>query len=288
VATDAPTASAGAGRAPRGDVERELLLEVQNLEVTYDRVVKAVRGVSLGVRRGSITGIIGTNGAGKTTTLHAVAGLMAGDRASIRNGRITFAGHRIEKKRPHAIARLGVGLVPERRKIFPTLTVEENLRASLAGRSSKRHELISIDGVYELWPRLRERRRQVSGYLSGGERQMLAIAMGLLGSPDLLMIDEMLLGLSPAMSQIVAETVLDLRRRFDLTFLVVEQNAVLAAELVDYVYVMENGGIVFEGPIETLVAHADFREFYLGLGAEAERSYRDVRQLGRRRRWKAS
>jgi len=287
VATESVSARAQLDAPSPLESEREVLLEVQNLEVTYDRVVKAVRGVSFSVRRGSITGIIGTNGAGKTTTLHAVAGLMAGDRASIRNGRISFAGRRIEKKRPHSIARLGIGLVPERRKIFATLTVEENLRASLAGRAGHRRELISLEGVYELWPRLHERRRQVAGYLSGGERQLLAIAMGLLGSPDLLMIDEMLLGLSPAMSQVVAETVLELRRRFDLTFLVVEQNALLASELVDFAYVMENGGIVFEGPIETLVAHADFREFYLGLGVEAERSYRDVRQLGRRRRWRA-
>lgn len=273
-------------RGAAGALAEDVLLEVQNLEVMYDRVVTAVRGVSLNVRRGSITGIIGTNGAGKTTTLHAVAGLLTGDRASIRNGRISFAGQRIEKKRPHVVARLGIGLVPERRKIFSTLTVEENLRASLAGRSKKRHELLSLDDVYDLWPRLHERRRQVSGYLSGGERQMLAIAMGLLGAPELLMIDEMLLGLSPAMSQIVAEKVLELRERFDLTFLVVEQNAVLASELVDYAYVMESGGIVFEGPIANLVAHADFREYYLGLGADSERTYRDFRQTGRRRRWR--
>ena len=268
-------------------VERSApLLRAENLVVAYDRVVTAVQGVSLEVQSGSITAIIGMNGAGKTTTLQAIAGFMGGDRASLRSGQIFFKGEQIDGKPPHYIARLGIGLVPERLKIFTGLTVDENLRASEAGSAKRARHVVDIEGIYELFPVLTERRRHVSGYLSGGERQMLALAMGLLGSPDLLMIDEMTLGLSPVASSELGEFVASLRESFGISLLIVEQNALLASEIADYAYVLETGRVVFDGAMQELIDHRHFQEFYLGIGAgEQTRSYRDVKGYRQRRRW---
>ena len=259
------------------------LLEVKNLEVVYHRTVTAIQGISLIVKPGSITGLVGTNGAGKTTTLQAIAGFMPGDEVEVTDGSIFLRGERIDRKPPHYVARKGVALIPERKKIFSTLRVEENLLASIArGVGARRFEL---EDVFALFPVLQERRKQVSGYLSGGERQMLAMAMGLLGTPELLLVDEMSLGLAPAIVKQLADVIRRLRADFGMTVLLVEQNALLVVELVDYAYVIENGRIVFEGVPERLLGHSDFREFYLGLGVDQEKTYRDVKEYRRKRRW---
>lgn len=277
-------ATTSSERAPADARGSEPMLELQNVEVTYHRAITAVQGVSISVASGSITGIIGTNGAGKTTTLGAIAGFLGADDVKVTDGRILLEGRRIDGLPPHVVARAGVRLIPERDKIFARLSVEENLRASKVSTTDDRHAF-GLSDVYELFPVLASRRRQTAGYLSGGERQQLAMAMGLVGSPRLLLVDEMSLGLSPVVVSQLAALVRRLRDELDLTFLIVEQNALLAVELSDYAYVMENGRVVFQGKDDSLSSHADFRDFYLGVDADRKQSYRDVKGYKRKRRW---
>jgi branched-chain amino acid transport system ATP-binding protein len=254
------------------------LLKVEKLEVTYHRVITAVQGVSLEVPKGTIVALIGNNGAGKTTTLRAISGFLGLDDARVTEGSIRLEGVELRNQPPHRIARRGISLVPERSKVFENLSVEENLDV-VVGASAARKEM-----VYELFPALRNLRRRESGYLSGGERQMLAVGAALMGDPQLLLIDELSLGLAPLVVQELAARLRTIRERFGTTMLVVEQNAQVALQLADYGYVMENGRIVLDGTPERLRAHGDVQEFYLGGGA-ARRSYRDVKQYRRSRRW---
>jgi branched-chain amino acid transport system ATP-binding protein len=254
------------------------LLKVEKLEVTYHRVITAVQGVSVEVPKGSIVALIGNNGAGKTTTLRAISGFLGLDDARVSEGAIRFNDAQIANEAPHRIARLGISLVPERSKVFENLSVEENLLV-VAGADAARKDM-----VYELFPALANLRRRESGYLSGGERQMLAIGAALMGDPKLLLIDELSLGLAPLVVQELVARLRTIRERFGTTMLVVEQNAQVALQLADYGYVMENGRIVLDGTPERLRSHGDVQEFYLGGGA-ARRSYRDVKQYRRSRRW---
>jgi branched-chain amino acid transport system ATP-binding protein len=261
------------------------LLEIEGLEVIYQRAITAIQGISLRVAEHSITALVGTNGAGKSTTLTAVAGFMRADDAQIPQGKILFAGKSLLGLRGFQISALGVGLVPERDKIFRTMTVVENLAACRPTSTAQGTHALSFDEIFSLFPRLAERRNSIAGYLSGGERQMLAISMALLNGPRLLMIDEMSLGLAPIIVAQLQETIRQLRRDWGITFLIVEQNANAALELADYTYVMENGRIVFDGMSEKLRSHEDFKEFYLGVGQAGDRSYQDVKQYRRKRRW---
>lgn len=259
------------------------LLEIKNLEVIYNRAITAIQGVSLEVREGSITALVGTNGAGKSTTLAAVAGFMRADDVQMPQGTINFDGKPIKGLRNYQISALGIGLVPEREKIFSTMTTLENLSACRPRKGSSR--TMSVADVMTLFPRLTDRRDAVAGYLSGGERQMLAISMALLNGPRLMLIDEMSLGLAPVIVDQLQGAVRRLRDEFGISFLIVEQNANTALELADYTYVMENGRVVFDGTTERLLDHEDFQEFYLGMGQAGERSYQDVKQYKRKRRW---
>ncbi len=267
--------------------ERAPLLAIDNLEVIYQRAITAIQGISLRVAENSITAIVGTNGAGKSTMLSAIAGFVRADDAQILQGSIAYAGRPLLGLRNYQISNLGIGLVPERNKIFPTMTVMENLAASrrTAPSSSNGAAVSPFDEIFSRFPRLAERKRSVAGYLSGGERQMLAISMALLNRPRLLMIDEMSLGLAPIIVSQLERTVRDLRRDLGITFLIVEQSANIALGLADYTYVMENGRIVFDGTSERLRAHSDFKEFYLGLNQGGDRHYREVKQYRRKRRW---
>lgn len=256
-----------------------VLLNVENLEVTYHRVITAVQGVSLEVPEGSIVALIGNNGAGKTTTLRAISGFLGLDDARVTEGKLTFAGRNIANESPHRVSRLGIALVPERSKVFENLSVEENLDVVVGGTASRKAL------VLELFPVLARLRRREAGYLSGGERQMLAIGAALMGEPKLLLIDELSLGLAPLVVQDLAHRLRTIRSRFGTTMLIVEQNAQVALSLADYGYVMENGRVVLDGTPERLRAHGDVQEFYLGGGAARRRSYRDVKQYRRSRRW---
>ena len=261
------------------------VLEVDKIEVVYKRTITAVQGVTLSVAERQIVAVLGTNGAGKTTTLRAISGFLGIDDARITEGAITFKGKRIENGQPHDIASSGVVLVPEREKVFPNLTVAENLAAPVQGRagSSGRHRL--EDSAYHFFPRLAELRGRTAGLLSGGERQMLAIAAALMCRPQLLLVDELSLGLAPVVVQDLTRRLTAIRDELGIAVLLVEQSAAAALEIADYAYVMENGRIVLDGDRERLKSHRDVQEFYLGQADGERRSYRDVKQYRRSRRW---
>jgi branched-chain amino acid transport system ATP-binding protein len=256
------------------------LLEVRQLEVVYNRVATAIQGVSLDVPAGAIVALVGTNGAGKTTTLRAISGFLPSEDADITDGDIRFGGKRINGRPPHELARAGIILVPEREKVFATLDVRENLE--FAARQGGE---ITVDRILGYFPRLGERRTQLAGYLSGGEKQMLAIAMALLCRPSLLLIDELSLGLAPIAIKELMERLRQVSKELHLTVLLVEQNANAALAVSDHGYVMEGGRIVHSGPASEMISHPDIREFYLGGGHTQARSYRDIKQYRRKRRW---
>jgi branched-chain amino acid transport system ATP-binding protein len=212
------------------------MLELQSLDVSYGGVA-AVRGLSLEVRRGEIVGLIGPNGAGKSSTLHAVMGLVPP-----REGNILLAGASLVGRSPEAVAQSGVALVPEGRRIFGELSVEENLRLGLAGRRSKEGADADIDAVHQLFPIVKEFRRRHAGALSGGQQQQLAIARALVAAPDVLLLDEPSLGLSPTVVDIVFEALTAIRER-GLTVLLVEQRAQRTVALADRTYVIANGAL---------------------------------------------
>jgi branched-chain amino acid transport system ATP-binding protein len=259
----------------------EILLSTERLEVTYQRVITAVQGVSLEVRRGALVAILGTNGAGKTTTLRAISGFIGLDDAKVTEGAVHYKGERIEREPPHRITSRGIVLVPERSKVFENLSVGDNLEAAHSPGSERRR---LAERVYEFFPRLAELRAREAGLLSGGERQMLAIGSALMCAPELLLVDELSQGLAPLLVAQLMERLQVIRRSLGMTVVLVEQNARLALDVADYGYVMENGRVVFDGTPERLRSHADVAEFYLG-GAGARRSYRDVKQYRRTRRW---
>jgi len=257
------------------------ILEVRQLEVVYHRVATAIQGVSLDVPTGSIVALVGTNGAGKTTTLRAISGFLPSEDANITDGEITFRGRRINGRMPHELARAGIILVPERDKVFATLDIKENLEFA-----SREGGQITLDRILCYFPRLAERQTQLAGYLSGGEKQMLAIGMALLCGPSLLLIDELSLGLAPIVIKELMERLRRVTKELGLTVLLVEQNANAALAISDFGYVMESGRVVFSGNAVELISDPDVREFYLGGSAQAKaKSYRDIKQYRRKRRW---
>lgn len=259
----------------------ETILSVEKIEVTYHRVATAIQGVTMEVKRGQIVALLGNNGAGKTTTLRAITGFIGMDDARVTEGSITYNNQRIDNRRPHEVTKLGVVLVPERSKVFENLTVAENILASVPGKSGKSR----MATAYEYFPQLVRLRHREAGYLSGGERQMLAIASALVCSPELLLIDELSLGLAPRVASELIERLEVIRSELGLTIVLVEQNATLALEVADYGYVMENGRVVLDGTADRLRSHDDIREFYLGDSQGGRRNYRDVKQYRRSRRW---
>ena len=231
------------------------LLRVDGIEVAYGQV-PAVRGASLEVRPGEIVALIGSNGAGKTTTLRAISGLLP-----IRRGRIEFEGDRMDGLRPSKVVARGIAHIPEGRQLFPTMTVLENLE--LGAGAAKALKAESLEWVYSLFPRLRERRRQLAGTLSGGEQQMVAIGRGLMARPKLLMLDEPSLGLAPVVVRAIFDNLVEINRR-GMAILLVEQNVLRALQLSHRGYVLENGQIVLDGPRDTLLADGHIKQAYLG------------------------
>ena len=231
------------------------LLRVDGIEVAYGQV-PAVRGASLEVRPGEIVALIGSNGAGKTTTLRAISGLLP-----IRRGRIDFEGDRMDGLRPSKVVARGIAHIPEGRQLFPTMTVLENLELGAGVARALKAE--SLEWVFELFPRLRERRRQLAGTLSGGEQQMVAIGRGLMARPKLLMLDEPSLGLAPVVVRAIFDNLVEINRR-GMAILLVEQNVLRALQLSHRGYVLENGQIVLDGPRDTLLADGHIKQAYLG------------------------
>ena len=236
----------------------ETLLKVEALEAGYNDV-QVLWGISLKIERGSMTTLLGANGAGKTTSLRAITG-------SIRpySGRVTFQGEDVTRLSAHAKAARGLVLVPEGRQLFSDMTVEENLEMGAYCHRARSRFCEQIEQVYTLFPRLRERRRQKAGTFSGGEQQMLAIGRGLMAAPEILLIDEMSLGLAPVMVQQIVSALAALKRR-SLTILLVEQNVQLALALSDYAYVISSGRPFTEGPCCEVATNPEIRQAYLGL-----------------------
>jgi branched-chain amino acid transport system ATP-binding protein len=256
------------------------LLNVAKLEVVYHGVVTAVQGISLQVPVGAIVALLGTNGAGKTTTLRAISGFIGLDDARVTEGSVTYSGERIESLAPHRITARGVALVPERNKVFENLSVEDNLRAVVPRRGAR----FDRERIYDFFPALAALRKREAGYLSGGERQMLAIGAALACAPGLLLVDELSQGLAPRLVDELMRRLLAIRAETGVSMLLVEQNAQVALEAADHAYVMENGRIVLDGTPQRLREHQDIQEFYLG-GVGKRRSYREVKQYRRSRRW---
>jgi len=262
------------------------MLSLNNVEVIYDGVILVLKGVSLEVKDGGITTLLGANGAGKTTTLKAISGLLRSERGEVTKGTIELAGQRIDRLAPFDVVRRGVVQVFEGRRVFEHLTVEENLIAGAHIQNDTHKMAQGIERVYQYFPRLSERRGVQSGYLSGGEQQMLVIGRALMAEPRVMLLDEPSLGLAPMLVEEIFAIVERLNREQKLTVLLVEQNAALALAIADHGYVMETGRIVLEGSAESLRSNADIKEFYLGLTeVGARKSYRDVKHYKRRKRW---
>ncbi len=263
------------------------MLKLNNIEVIYSNVVLVLRGVSLEVRQNQIAAILGANGAGKTTTLKAISGLLLSQEGEITRGGIEFNGQRIDHKPAEDIVQLGIIQVLEGRRLFAHLTVEENLAVGAVARGHSR-KMISddLEKVYHYFPRLKEIHRRTSGYLSGGEQQMLVIGRGLMARPKLMLLDEPSIGLAPLLVQEIFRVIKQINQESGIPILLVEQNAKIALEVADYAYVMETGRIVLDGPADQLAENEDIKEFYLGLTQLGERkSYRDVKHYKRRKRW---
>lgn len=262
------------------------MLSVNNIEVIYNSVILVLRGISFEVKPKQVVSLLGPNGAGKSTTLKAISGLLKSELGEISRGSVSWNGERIDGRSPEEIVRKGIFQVIEGRPLFQHLTVEENLATGSMVFEGGRRFRQDVEMVYDYFPRLRDMRKRVSGYLSGGEGQMLVIGRALMGHPKLIMLDEPSLGLAPMLVQEIFQIVRDIRDKEGVSVLLVEQNARAALELADHGYVMENGRIVLDGPAEQLRENEDIKEFYLGLNTTGERkSYREVKHYKRRKRW---
>jgi branched-chain amino acid transport system ATP-binding protein len=259
------------------------LLTINNIEVIYDEVILVLRGLSLEVPEGKVVALLGSNGAGKSTTLKAVSGLLPSERGEITDGQILFDGSDITKMDAAERVKNGLSLCMEGRHVFEHLTVHENLIAGGYARGGAESE--DFDLVYTYFPMLADMRNRVSGYLSGGEQQMLAIGRALMAKPRLLMLDEPSLGLAPLLVKEIFGYIKNLNTEVGITILVIEQNARRALEVADHGYILEQGRIVLEGSAHDLSENPDVKEFYLGLGEGGQKNYRDVKHYKRRKRW---
>ncbi|HZL59645.1 MAG TPA: ABC transporter ATP-binding protein [Stellaceae bacterium] len=264
------------------------LLDVNNIEVIYNRVILVLKGVSLKVPEGGIVALLGANGAGKTTTLKAISNLLRAERGEVTKGAITYAGRRIDNLSPHDLVKRGVVQVMEGRHCFGHLTVEENLLTGAFTRRDGRARIRdSLGRVYGFFPRIKERRGALAGYISGGEQQMTALGRALMANPKMILLDEPSMGLAPQIVEEIFEIVKRLNGEAGVSFLLAEQNTNIALNYADYGYVLENGRVVMDGPATNLRANEDVKEFYLGLSATGRRSYREVKHYRRRKRWLA-
>ena len=261
------------------------LLQLENVEVKYSGVILVLNGISLEVNEGALVALLGNNGAGKTTTLRAISGLLKTEDGRVTNGKIEYKGQRIENGDPEDIAKKGITQVLEGRRILAHLTVEENLRAGAYVVGRRANFKKDLEMVYDYFPKLKVLRSQTSGYLSGGEQQMLVVGRALMAHPTLIMIDEASLGLAPLLQKEIYSIIYRINAEEKVSILLVEQNAKAALAISDYAYVLDNGSIVLHGAAAQLVENADVKEFYLGLGSSGEaRSYRQVKHYHRKRR----
>jgi branched-chain amino acid transport system ATP-binding protein len=260
------------------------MLKVNNIEVLYHEVILALKGVSLEVPSQGIVALLGANGAGKSTTLKAISGLLKHENGRVAEGSIEFLGERIDRRSAEEIARLGIIQVIEGRRVFPHLTVEQNLK--VGGHLREDGISAGLEMVYRYFPRLKERRGVVAGFVSGGEQQMLVIGRALMARPKLLLLDEPSMGLAPLLIKEIFEIVTQLNRHEGIPILLVEQNAKLALSVAQYAYVLENGRVVMDGESGKLRENPDIRDFYLGLtDLGTRKSFRSIKHYKRRKRW---
>ncbi|WP_249419409.1 ABC transporter ATP-binding protein [Hydrogenophilus thiooxidans] len=263
-------------------------LVVNNVEVIYDHVILVLKGVSLEVPKGGIVALLGANGAGKSTTLKTISNLLRAERGDVTKGSVEFRGERVDQLTPNELVRRGVIQVMEGRHCFAHLTIEENLLTGAYTRNISRRELAAdLERVYHYFPRLKERRKSQAGYTSGGEQQMCAIGRALMARPQLILLDEPSMGLAPQIVEEIFEIVQDLNTKEQVSFLLAEQNTMVALRYAQFGYILENGRVVMEGTAEALRENEDVKEFYLGLSGEGRKSFRDVKHYRRRKRWLA-
>ncbi len=262
------------------------MLKVTNLETTYNDIILSLKGISLEVPPAKIVALLGANGSGKTTTLNTISGIRKTIDLAVEDGVIEFEGQVINEKEPYRIVSMGISQVPEGRRIFAELTVEENIMIGSYVLADRKKFPLSLETVFGYFPILKERRRQLAGYLSGGEQQMLAIARALIADPRLIMLDEPSLGIAPLVVKEIFEIVSTINKERGVAILLVEQNANVALSIAHYGYILENGRIVMEGSSEVLRENKDIKEFYLGLtDVGTKKSFRDVKHYKRRKRW---
>jgi branched-chain amino acid transport system ATP-binding protein len=262
------------------------MLAVNNIEVIYNSVILVLRGVSFDVKDGQVVTLLGPNGAGKSTTLKAISGLLKSELGEVTRGTIAWDNARLDSRSAEDIVRQGIIQVIEGRPLFRHLTIEENLHTGAMVYEGGREFKHDLERVFTYFPRLKDLRKRTSGYLSGGEGQMLVIGRALMGHPKLMMLDEPSLGLAPLLVAEIFEIVREINEKEKVSVLLVEQNARAALSLAHHGYVMEQGRIVLDGPAASLRENEDIKEFYLGLNTSGERkSYRDVKHYKRRKRW---
>ncbi len=264
------------------------MLSINNIEVIYDHVILVLKGVSLEVPERGIVALLGANGAGKTTTLKAISNLLHAERGEVTKGSILYRGERVDRLTPHDLVRRGVCQVMEGRHCFAHLTVEENLlTGAFTRRGSRGETAAALERMYHYFPRLKERRLSLAGYTSGGEQQMTAIGRALMTQPAMILLDEPSMGLAPQIVEEIFAIVADLNAREGVSFLLAEQNTMVALRFASYGYILENGRVVMDGAAEDLRNNEDVKEFYLGLSTTGRRSFRDLKHYRRRKRWLA-
>jgi branched-chain amino acid transport system ATP-binding protein len=263
----------------------EDILIVNNIEVVYSHVILVLKGVSLKVKKGGITALLGGNGAGKSTTLKSISNLLASERGEVTKGSVTFSNQYIHDLDPAQLVKKGVIQVMEGRHCFEHLTVEENLLTGAYTRSNNKEVKDDLERVYNYFPRLRDRRTSLAGYTSGGEQQMIAIGRALMAHPTMILLDEPSMGLAPQLVKQIFEIVAEINRKEGVTILLAEQNTNVALQYAEYAYILENGRVVMEGSAESMRDNEDVKEFYLGISGEGRQSFKDVKQYRRRKRW---
>ncbi len=271
---------------PTAATATDTILSLNNIEVIYDHVVLVLKGVSLHVPRKGIVAILGANGAGKTTTLKAISNLLKAERGEVTKGSIVFDSERVDRMSPSELVRRGCIQVMEGRHCFGHLSIEENL---LTGAFTRRDGNAAIkrdlEKIYELFPRLKQRRNSQAGYTSGGEQQMCAVGRAMMSKPKMILLDEPSMGLAPQIVEEIFEIVRRLNAEEGVSFLVAEQNTNMALRYATYGYIMETGRVVMDGEAQMLRENEDVKEFYLGLSSAGRESFKDVKHYRRRKRW---
>jgi len=262
------------------------VLEADNIEITYNDVILAVKGVSFRVPGGEIVPLLGANGAGKSTVLKSISGVLKSQEGKIDNGTIDYRGKRLNGVSPEKIVKMGICQVPEGRRALGDLTSHENLKAGSFTRKDRKEVRRDIERALEYFPRLKKVLNVKAGYLSGGEQQMLAISRAFVGKPQLLLLDEPSLGLAPLLVKEIFSIIKRINKQDSISILLVEQNANMALKIATHGYIMENGRIVMDDPCEKLWKNEDVMEFYLGITEEGgKKSFAEVKHYKRRKRW---